>query len=92
MAAYFVDSRALVKRYVQEDGTGWVRRLTRRNAHVPIYLAHITSVEVTAAAACRRKNRTLTPAKASSIPHRFRQHVMFHIFPTPCSSSPPPLL
>ncbi|MGO9469853.1 MAG: hypothetical protein ACLQVF_37600 [Isosphaeraceae bacterium] len=30
--AYFVDSSALVKRYVQEDGTAWVRRLTRRSA------------------------------------------------------------
>ncbi len=32
MGGYFVDSSALVKRYVQETGTGWVRRLTRRNA------------------------------------------------------------
>jgi hypothetical protein len=29
--AYFVDSSGLVKRYVREDGTGWVRRLTRRS-------------------------------------------------------------
>jgi hypothetical protein len=27
MAGYFVDSSGLVKRYVQENGTGWVRRL-----------------------------------------------------------------
>jgi predicted nucleic acid-binding protein len=49
MAGYFVDSSALVKRYVQEDGTSWVRRLTRRSARNPIYLARITAVEVTAA-------------------------------------------
>src|SRR5271166_6716004 len=75
MAGYFVDSSALVKRYVQEDGTSWVRRLTRRNARNPIYLARITAVEVTAAVARRRKGRTLTSAKASSILHRFRQHL-----------------
>jgi len=75
MAGYFVDSSALVKRYVQEDGTSWVRRLTRRSARSPIYLARITAVEVTAAVARRRKGRTLTSAKASSILHRFRQHL-----------------
>jgi hypothetical protein len=28
--AYFVDSSALVKRYVVETGTAWVRSITRR--------------------------------------------------------------
>jgi uncharacterized protein len=73
--AYFFDSSGLVKRYVQEDGTAWVRRLTRRSARNRIYLAGITSVEVISAVARRRKNRKLTSAKASSILHRFRQHL-----------------
>ena len=73
--AYFVDSSALVKRYVQEDGTAWVRRLTRRGAGRRIYLARITPVEVTSAVARRRKGKTLTAAKASSILHRFRRHL-----------------
>jgi uncharacterized protein len=75
MAGYFVDSSALVKRYVQEGGTSWVRRLMRRRAGNPIYVARITTVEVTAAVARRRKGRTLTFAKASSILHRLRQHL-----------------
>jgi hypothetical protein len=29
VTTYFVDSSALVKRYVLETGTAWVRRLTR---------------------------------------------------------------
>jgi uncharacterized protein len=74
-AAYFADSSALVKRYVQETGTSWVRRLTRRSPSTVIYIAHITAVEVTSAVARRRKGRTLTVAKASSILHRFRQHL-----------------
>jgi uncharacterized protein len=73
--AYFVDSSALVKRYVREDGTAWVRRLTRRSAGRRIYLARITTVEVTSAVARGRKGRTLTTAKASSILYRFRQHL-----------------
>jgi predicted nucleic acid-binding protein len=73
--AYFLDSSALVKRYVREDGTAWVRSLTRRTAGHRIFLARITPVEVTAAVARRRKGRTLTARKASSILHRFRQHL-----------------
>jgi uncharacterized protein len=73
--AYFVDSSALVKRYVKENGTAWVRRLTRRTTSRRIYLARITTVEVTSAVARRRKGRTLTSAKASSILYRFRQHL-----------------
>jgi predicted nucleic acid-binding protein len=74
-AAYFTDSSALVKRYVMEPGTAWVRRLTRRSASTAIYIARITAVEVTSAVARRRKGRTLTAAKASSILRRFRQHL-----------------
>ncbi len=73
--AYFVDSSALVKRYVQEGGTIWVRRLTRRRAGCRIYLARITPVELFSAVARRRKGRTLTSAKTSSILYRFRQHL-----------------
>jgi predicted nucleic acid-binding protein len=73
--AYFVDSSALVKRYVQEDGTAWLRRLTRRSTGRRIYLSRINTVEVAAAVARRRKGRKLTAAKASSILYRFRQHL-----------------
>jgi predicted nucleic acid-binding protein len=72
---YFVDSSALVKRYVREDGTGWVRRLTRRSSSTVIYIARITAVELTSAVARRRKGRTLPSKKASSILRRFRQHL-----------------
>ena len=75
VTAYFVDSSALVKRYVLETGTAWVRRLTRRNPSTVIYIAHITAVEVTCAVARRRKGKTLTPPRASSILRRFRQHL-----------------
>ena len=74
-AGYFVDSSALVKRYVQETGTSWVRGITRHSPSTIIYLAHITAVEVTCAVARRRKGKTLTSPCASSIPRRFRQHL-----------------
>ncbi len=53
-----------------------MRRLTRRNPLTVTYIARITAVEVTSAVARRRKGRTLTSKKASSILHRFRQHLV----------------
>ncbi len=75
VTAFFVDSSALVKRYVLETGTAWVRGLTRQSPSRLIYVAHITAVEVTCAVARRRKGKTLTPPRASSILLRFRQHL-----------------
>ncbi|MBX6316642.1 MAG: type II toxin-antitoxin system VapC family toxin [Isosphaeraceae bacterium] len=74
--AYFVDSSTLVKRYVPETGTAWVRGITRQRPGTVIYIARITAVEVTCAVACRRQGRTLTPPRASSILYRFRQHLV----------------
>lgn len=74
MAAYFFDSSALVKRYVQEAGTAWVRSLTHRRTGNQIFLARITIVEVTAAVARRRGGKTITSAKAASFLSRFRKH------------------
>jgi uncharacterized protein len=75
VAGYFVDSSALVKRYVQETGTGWVRDITRHSPSTIIYIARITAVELTCAVARRRKGKTLTPRRASSILHRFDKHL-----------------
>jgi predicted nucleic acid-binding protein len=72
---YFVDSSALVKRYVQEAGTSWVRRLTRHALSKHIYLARITVVEVTSAIARRRKAGTVAPPRASLLLSRFRKHL-----------------
>ena len=75
MAAYFVDSSALVKRYVEERGTAWVRNLTHRSADHQIFVASITAVEVTSAVVRRRRGKTLSARQASSILSRFRKHL-----------------
>ena len=75
MAAYFIDSSALVKRYVREIGTSWIRSLTHRGTANQIYLVRITAVEVTSAVARRRRGKTLSSRQASSILSRFRKHL-----------------
>jgi uncharacterized protein len=75
VTAYFLDSSALVKRYVLEVGTSWVRSITRRTPSTVIYIARITAVEVPCAIARRRKGNIIPPRRASSLLHRFRQHL-----------------
>lgn len=49
MTAYFLDSSALVKRYVQEVGSTWVQTITSERAGNEILVARITWVEVLSA-------------------------------------------
>ena len=79
--AYFVDSSALVKRYVRETGTAWVRGITRRRSSTDIFIALITAVEVTSAIA-RRPGVTLTVAPASALLSQFRKHLAGRYFPS----------
>jgi predicted nucleic acid-binding protein len=46
VANFFLDSSAVVKRYVTDLGSGWVRGLTDPAVAHDIYLARITGVEV----------------------------------------------
>jgi uncharacterized protein len=75
VVAYFVDSSALVKRYVEEVGTSWVRGITRRETDAYVYIASVTPVEVTSAIARRRRGKSLSPVRASAILSRFRTHL-----------------
>lgn len=73
MAVYVVDSSAVVKRYVQELGTAWVRGLTDPAAGHTLYLAGITGVEVVAALTRQARGGALTPTDAAQALSQFRQ-------------------
>jgi predicted nucleic acid-binding protein len=64
VAVYFFDSSALVKRYVQERGSAWVRSLMAPQAGHALYVARITAVEVVAAIARRQRGGALTATDA----------------------------
>ncbi len=72
MAAYFVDSSALVKRYVIESGTPWVRNLCAPAAGNTLYIARITGAEVIAALSRRARMGSLTQSTAQSALVAFR--------------------
>ena len=72
MADYFLDASAVVKRYVQETGTAWIRTLAASATAHFIYLARITEVEVTSALARRRGQPGLSVAQARTALGLFR--------------------
>ncbi len=72
MQLYFLDTSALVKRYVAETGTGWINGLFDPLLGHVFYLARIAGVEITAALARRCKGGGLPLADANKALSHFR--------------------
>lgn len=64
MAVYFLDSSAVVKRYLVENGTEWVIDIADLAAGNMAYLARITFVEVISAITRKARGSGLSPAGA----------------------------
>lgn len=65
MAAHYLDSSALIKRYVQERGTAWVRTLTDPASGNQIFVARLAVLEVAATLTRQAHAGNLTPSDAS---------------------------
>ncbi len=84
MTAYFLDSSALVKRYVAERGTICVRVVTAPSAGHIILVAQIAPIE-TVSALMRRKrdgslpNRTVQAARLLVDRHAAREYKMIYL-------------
>src|SRR2546423_7548579 len=73
MPAY-VDTSALVKRYVAEVGSAWVRRLLAHPAQYVIYTSALSQVEVISALQRRVREGSLAEAQAQRLAHRLTAH------------------
>jgi len=71
MADYFLDSSAIVKRYVLEAGSDWIKSLVQAQSGHTLYIARITIVEVTAAVTRRQHSA----ADAGVILGHFHRHL-----------------
>jgi len=71
MEAYFLDSSAIVKRYVSEKGTVWVSDLFDSAAGNIIYAVRLAGVEVVAAIARRRRGKSLSSKDAADSIQQF---------------------
>lgn len=65
MAFQFFDSSSLVKKYISETGTNWVRNIFSAVPAHEIYVSRITEVEVTAAIVRRKKGGSLSASDAA---------------------------
>jgi uncharacterized protein len=72
MAVYFVDSSALVKRYINETGSQWILNLCNPASNHDIVIAAITGVEIIAAITRRATGGSIDSADAVALCHQFR--------------------
>ena len=72
MAIYFVDSSALVKRYVSEAGSTWILELFDPALDNEIFVAAITGVEIIAAIIRRSLGGSISATDATLVCNQFR--------------------
>ena len=69
---YFMDTSALVKRYINEIGSPWVRSLTDSQPNNKIILARITWVEILSAFARLQRESKIDPAALMLVNQAFK--------------------
>ena len=74
MAVYFFDSSSLVKRYVSEVGTAWIRGLTNPANSNGIYVAALAGVETVSAVTRRLRRGEMSSPDAATAIADFRRH------------------
>lgn len=73
MAAYYFESSALVKRYISENGTAWVRGCAALTSAHWIYVLRITAVEVASAVCRRHRSGRISTTDLAAILTQIRQ-------------------
>lgn len=76
MEIYFLDSSALIKRYVTETGSAWLTKLIEPARGNRIYVARITAVEVVSAIKRRERSGNLNATDANASLTRFRREIV----------------
>jgi predicted nucleic acid-binding protein len=66
VAAYFLDTSTVVKRYVQESGTAWVQALAAPMVRHSLFVVRITLAETVAAITRRERGGSITPHDAAT--------------------------
>lgn len=72
MNCYYLDASALVKRYVNESGSEWLREIVASEQTLVLFTSRITVVEVISAFARRAREGTLSRADFTTVRDVFR--------------------
>ncbi len=75
MSVLYLDSSALVKRYVTEAGSTWLRTLVATTAHNPVVIARITWAEVVSALARRQREGAIARQDLLELVRKFHYHL-----------------
>jgi uncharacterized protein len=86
MADYFLDTSALVKRYVTETGSAWITALTELSAANTCWMSGLTRVELLAALYHRVRMGTVPLIAAQQTEHVFRHELSTHFQVIPLDS------
>ena len=76
MTVYFFDTSALVKRYVTEAGSSWVRSMTSPSAGNVTFIAQITPVEIVSAFARRERDGSIPTRTSKALHLLLNRHVI----------------
>jgi len=71
---YFFDSSAIVKRYITETGSAWVKTIVKGQPKKNLYLSFVTGAEVTAAFAKRHRNGDISTGDYNKTRRVFQHH------------------
>ncbi len=72
MALYFIDSSALVKRYVNETGSIWLLGLFDPALRNEVFIAAITGIEIIAAVTRRTRSGSISSRDAAVLCNQFK--------------------
>ncbi|MCB0204990.1 MAG: type II toxin-antitoxin system VapC family toxin [Anaerolineae bacterium] len=83
MNAVYLDSSAIVKRYVDEMGSNWLKAFIANNDQTLLFTSRMTIVEVTSAFARRKRERSLSQQDFDALESAFRSDCQsaYHIIP-----------
>lgn len=75
MTTYFWDTSALIKRYITEKGSGWVRNTIQPSLGNTIIIVNITSVELASAIARRISDNSVSQRTGQAVQLWINRHV-----------------
>lgn len=86
MKAYFVDTSAIVKRYVPEIGTQWVLGWILPSSGTVVVIAELTRVEIFSVFARREREQSLSTINANLLRSNFLVHAQKEYLITPLNT------
>jgi len=79
---YFLDSSAIIKRYIVENGTSWIRQIAVPTSGHAIVVAQITPVEIISGLARQMREGQVMPSEMRKLRLLIEHHIRLEYFVT----------